>query len=51
LNIELMTMTELERIEGDLGNFTVSLRQHPRYVDIDKCIACGKCADNCPRRS
>lgn len=25
------------------------LRQHPRYVDMDKCIACGKCAERCPR--
>ncbi len=49
LNIELMTMTELMEVEGEVGNFTVRLRRHPRYVDIDKCIACGKCADKCPR--
>ncbi len=48
MNIQLMTMTELEKVEGELGNFKVSLRQHPRYVDIDKCIACGKCAEKCP---
>ena len=29
LNISLMTLTELKRVEGDLGNFTVHLRQHP----------------------
>lgn len=51
MNIELMTMSELERVEGDLGNFTVHLRRHPRYVDIDKCIACGKCAEKCPRQT
>jgi len=48
LNIQLMTMTELEGVEGEQGNFTVHLRQHPRYVDMDKCIACGKCAEKCP---
>lgn len=50
LNVQLMTMTELLGVEGELGNFTVSLRRHPRYVDIDKCIACGKCAEKCPRQ-
>jgi heterodisulfide reductase subunit A len=24
--------------------------QHPRYVDIDKCIACGLCAAKCPKK-
>jgi heterodisulfide reductase subunit A len=46
-----MTMTELDRIEDELGNFTVHLRQHPRYVDVEKCIACGKCAERCPRET
>ena len=51
MNIQLMTMTELDRVEGELGNFTVHLRRHPRYVDIEKCIACGKCAKKCPRKA
>ena len=38
-------------VEGELGNFTAHLRQHPRYVDVDKCIACGKCAESCPRET
>ena len=24
--------------------------QHPRYVDMDKCIACGECAEKCPKK-
>jgi len=24
--------------------------QHPRYVDMDKCIACGLCAEKCPKK-
>jgi len=24
--------------------------QHPRYVDMDKCIACGQCASKCPKK-
>src|SRR5208337_2570560 len=36
---------------GELGDFTVHLRQYPRYVDVEKCIACGKCAERCPRET
>ena len=24
--------------------------RHPRYVDMDKCIACGTCAEKCPKK-
>jgi len=24
--------------------------QHPRFVDMDKCIACGLCAEKCPKK-
>jgi len=47
-NINLMTYSEIESITGYLGNFTVTVRKKPRYVDIDKCVACGICADKCP---
>lgn len=47
-NIELFTLAEVEKVEGYVGNFTVTIRQRPRYVDIDKCTACGDCASVCP---
>ncbi len=50
LNIEILTLTELQEITGEQGNFHVRLKQHPRYIDMDKCIACGTCADKCPRK-
>ena len=28
----------------------MKVTQHPRYVDLDKCIACGLCAEKCPRK-
>jgi len=37
-------------LEGDPGEFQVTLRQRPRYVDMDKCIACGECAQKCPKK-
>ncbi len=48
LNIELLTNTEIESLSGEAGDFTVRLRQHPRYVDIDKCTSCGECQKVCP---
>ncbi len=37
-------------VSGELGNFTVKVKHHPRYIDMDKCIACGLCAQKCPRK-
>jgi heterodisulfide reductase subunit A len=46
----LITLSEVTAVAGEAGNFTVSVRQQPRYVDMDKCIACGLCAEKCPKR-
>jgi heterodisulfide reductase subunit A-like polyferredoxin len=48
LNIDLYTTTEVEKIEGEAGNFQVTLLERPRYVELDKCTACGECAKACP---
>ncbi len=48
LNIDLMTLTDIEEVTGKVGNFKVKLRQNARYVDLDKCTACGECAKACP---
>jgi len=32
------------------GKFTVTVLQQPRYVDVEKCIACGLCAEKCPKK-
>jgi heterodisulfide reductase subunit A-like polyferredoxin len=48
LNIEVMTMTDVVKIDGEAGNFTATLRRRPRYVDVAKCTGCGDCAKVCP---
>jgi heterodisulfide reductase subunit A len=46
----LLTLSEVKSISGEEGNLEVSLTQYPRYVDMDKCIACGLCSEKCPKK-
>jgi len=48
LNVNLITNSEIKSIEGEPGNFSVTLTNHPRYIDPDKCTGCGDCARHCP---
>ncbi len=47
-NINLLTKTEVDNLSGQAGNFTVTVRRQPRYIDVNKCTACGDCAKVCP---
>jgi heterodisulfide reductase subunit A len=46
-NIRLLTYAEVEKADGFVGNYKVTIRQKPRYVDTDKCTGCGLCAEAC----
>ncbi|HQN76649.1 MAG TPA: CoB--CoM heterodisulfide reductase iron-sulfur subunit A family protein, partial [Methanomassiliicoccales archaeon] len=48
--ISMMTLTEVMGVEGEAGNFTVTLRKKPRYVREDRCVGCGLCAEKCPSK-
>jgi heterodisulfide reductase subunit A-like polyferredoxin len=48
LNIEVLTDSEVDGIKGTAGNFIVSVRTRPRYIDLTKCTGCGECVDVCP---
>ena len=48
LNIDILTLSEIEAISGTPGNFSVTLRRKARYVDEAKCTGCGDCATVCP---
>lgn len=50
INIELLTLCEVTGISGEEGNFEIKVMQYPRYVDVNKCIACGLCAEKCPKK-
>ena len=49
-NITLHTYSEIEAVNGYVGNFTVSIKKKARYVDMDKCTGCGICVEKCPSR-
>ncbi|NOR25116.1 MAG: FAD-dependent oxidoreductase [Desulforhopalus sp.] len=50
LNIELITLADVEKVKGEAGNFRVTVNERPRYIDMEKCIACGICAEKCPKK-
>jgi heterodisulfide reductase subunit A len=47
-NIQLITNSELEMVEGAPGNFLVTVKRFPRMIDEKKCTGCGVCAQKCP---
>jgi len=47
-NISIMINSELEKLEGEPGNFTAKIKRRSLYIDQDKCTGCGVCAQSCP---
>jgi quinone-modifying oxidoreductase subunit QmoA len=46
-SIKIHTLAEVESIKGEEGNFDVTVKVNPRYVN-EKCVACDACAKACP---
>ncbi|MCE8426613.1 MAG: 4Fe-4S binding protein [Candidatus Methanoperedens sp.] len=47
-NITMFTQTEVSDVRGSPGDYSVTLKHSPRYVEVKKCISCGACARKCP---
>ncbi|HYV32770.1 MAG TPA: CoB--CoM heterodisulfide reductase iron-sulfur subunit A family protein [Candidatus Binatia bacterium] len=48
--IKLYTYSEIELVEGYIGNFQVTIKKKARSVDEDKCTGCGVCMTKCPQK-
>jgi heterodisulfide reductase subunit A len=46
-NVVLFTYSEVAGVQGATGDFRVTVKKKPRYVDILKCTGCGSCAEAC----
>jgi heterodisulfide reductase subunit A len=46
-NIELLCYSEVVEVAGYIGNFRVKIKKKPRYVNMEKCVGCGVCAEKC----
>lgn len=47
-NIKIIANARVESIRGEAGAYRVRVLKQPRYVDEEKCNACGTCAGYCP---
>ncbi|MHB0970181.1 MAG: NAD(P)H-dependent oxidoreductase subunit E [Thermoanaerobaculia bacterium] len=49
-DIEILTFSDIARVDGCAGHFNVLVKRRPRYVDETKCTGCGTCVSSCPIR-
>ncbi|OGP50768.1 MAG: heterodisulfide reductase subunit A [Deltaproteobacteria bacterium RBG_13_43_22] len=45
--ISFYTLAEVEQISGEEGNYQVTIKTKPRFIN-DQCTGCNKCAEVCP---
>ncbi len=48
LRIDLKPMTIVEQVDGDVGDFKVTVKTMPRFIDLNTCTACGECVEKFP---
>lgn len=46
--ITIHTCSEVEKVEGEVGHFRITLKKHPRFIDESTCTGCGDCVLVCP---
>lgn len=49
-HITLLSWSEVERVEGYVGSFNVTVRKKARFVNEDVCTGCGICIEKCPAK-
>ena len=46
-NITLWCFSDVTKVDGYVGNYTVKVRRRPRYINEDLCTGCQECISNC----
>ena len=46
-HIELFVCSDVAEVKGYVGNFTVTIKKNPTFVDFSRCTGCGDCAEVC----
>lgn len=49
-NITLHAYSEIEEVNGYVGNFEVKIKKKASYVNWDLCTGCGICMEKCPSK-
>ena len=49
-NIRILSYSEVVGISGYIGNFSIDIKRHARFVDETKCTGCGECIEKCPNK-
>jgi heterodisulfide reductase subunit A len=49
-NVTLLTWSQVEKVDGYVGNFTVTVRKKARKIKEDLCTGCGICQEKCPKK-
>jgi len=47
-DIQILTLSEVESVAGEAGNFTVTVKKRARHIDESRCTGCGACIAECP---
>jgi heterodisulfide reductase subunit A2 len=48
--VTLMTYSEVQKVDGYVGNFAVTIKKNARYVKTADCTGCGICWEKCPKK-
>jgi heterodisulfide reductase subunit A len=50
-NIEILSLSVLEDLEGEPGDFVAHVLRFPRFVREELCTGCGTCVEKCPGKA
>ena len=50
-NVTVMSYSEVVKVDGEAGDFKVTVKKKPRYVKMSECTGCGDCIAKCPTKN